>query len=89
MKLKVLGIGCANCITLEKRAREALDLIGVQGDVVKVTDYKQIAAYGVMRLPALVVDEQVILSGKIPKTEELVSLLVQRVVTLESHEVDR
>jgi len=36
-----------------------------------------------------VVDEQVILSGKVPKTEELVSLLVQRVVTLESHEVDR
>ena len=63
--------------------------MGVQAEVAKVTDFSEIAAYGVMRLPALVVDGQVILSGKVPKTEELVSLLEERVVATESHEVDR
>ncbi|MFH1105060.1 MAG: thioredoxin family protein [Actinomycetota bacterium] len=75
MELKVLGIGCANCQTLEKRAREALLQLGVAADVTKVTDFDDIAAYGVMRLPALVVDDKVILAGRVPKTEELVSLL--------------
>ena len=75
MKLKVLGIGCANCQTLERRAREALDEIGVEAVVEKVTDFDDIAAYGVMRLPALVVGDKVILAGRVPKTEELVSLL--------------
>ncbi|HEX9978384.1 MAG TPA: thioredoxin family protein [Acidimicrobiia bacterium] len=75
MELKVLGIGCANCQTLEQRAREALLQLGVAADVTKVTDFDDIAAYGVMRLPALVVGDKVILAGRVPKTEELVSLL--------------
>jgi small redox-active disulfide protein 2 len=74
VKVKILGIGCSNCQTLEKRAHEALDLLGVVAEVEKVTDLQEIAAYGVMRLPALVMDERVLLSGRVPKTEELVSL---------------
>ncbi|HAX81094.1 MAG TPA: thioredoxin family protein [Actinobacteria bacterium] len=76
MKVKVLGIGCSNCQTLEKRAREALDQLGVAGEIAKVTDLNEIASYGVMRLPALVVDERVILAGRVPKTEELAALLL-------------
>lgn len=76
MKLKVLGIGCSNCQTLEKRAHEALERLGIVGEIEKVTDLNEIASYGVMRLPALVVDERVILTGRVPKTEELAALLL-------------
>lgn len=86
MELKILGIGCANCQTLERRAREALGQLGVAADVEKVTDFDDIAAYGVMRLPALVVGDKVILAGRVPKTEELVSLLAHE---SPAHELER
>ncbi|MCX6137883.1 MAG: thioredoxin family protein, partial [Ignavibacteriales bacterium] len=49
MIIKVLGSGCANCKTLESRTREALKELGIEALVEKVTDYQQIASYGVMR----------------------------------------
>jgi small redox-active disulfide protein 2 len=75
MHVKILGIGCANCHTLERRTQEALDRLGLTAELEKVTDMGAIAAYGVMRLPALVMDERVIFSGRVPQTEELVTLL--------------
>ena len=50
-KIEVLGPGCANCKRLEANAREAVAMAGVEAEVVKVTDYRQIAAYGVMSTP--------------------------------------
>lgn len=75
MKIKVLGPGCANCTTLEKRTLEALKLSGVDADLEKVTDYAVIASYGIMSTPALVIDEQVVLYGRVPKVAELQTLL--------------
>ena len=75
MQLKVLGAGCANCDALERRAVEALGRLGVNGTVEHITDYAAIAGYGVMSTPALVVDEQVVVSGRVPEVPELVSLL--------------
>jgi small redox-active disulfide protein 2 len=75
MQVKVLGAGCANCHTLEERANQALTRLGADGAVEMVTDYAQIAGYGVMITPALVVDEQVVLSGRVPDVPELVSIL--------------
>ena len=75
MQVKVLGSGCANCRTLEQRTVEALRMLGVDGQVEKVTDYAQIAAYGVMTTPALVVGDQVVLSGRVPSVPELVTAL--------------
>ena len=75
MKIKVLGSGCANCQTLEKRTTEAVNLLGLDAEIEKVTDYTAIAAYGVMSTPALVVDEQVVLTGRVPKVAELQTLL--------------
>jgi small redox-active disulfide protein 2 len=75
MQVKVLGAGCANCHTLEERTNQALARLGADGEVEMVTDYAQIAAYGVMSTPALVVDEQVVLSGRVPDVSELVSIL--------------
>jgi len=75
VELKVLGAGCANCEMLARRAGEALASLGIEGSVEKVTDYAAIAAHGVMQTPALVADDKVILSGRVPTVPELVSLL--------------
>ncbi len=75
MNVKVLGSGCANCHTLEERAIEALGLLGIEAEVEKVTDFGDIASYGVMSTPALVVDEQVLLSGRVPTVAELQTLI--------------
>jgi small redox-active disulfide protein 2 len=75
MQVKVLGAGCANCHALEERTSQALTQLGADGTVEMVTDYAQIAGYGVMNTPALVVDENVVLSGRVPEVPELISLL--------------
>ena len=56
MNVKILGPGCKNCERLEARTREALEELGLDASVEKVTDYAQIAAYGVMKTPGLVVE---------------------------------
>jgi len=66
MKIKVLGPGCANCVNLERATREAVASLGIEAEIEKVTDYAAIAGYGVMRTPGLVVDDQVVLSGRVP-----------------------
>ncbi len=65
MLVKVLGPGCKNCVALEKATREALDRLGLDATVEKVTDYATIARYGVMATPALVVDEKVVSAGRV------------------------
>lgn len=75
--IKVLGPGCRNCITLEARTRQALDDLGMQAEVEKVTDVAQIMSYGIMSTPGLVVDEQVVIAGKVPSVRKLTELLAQ------------
>jgi small redox-active disulfide protein 2 len=75
MDIKILGSGCANCHTLEARTREALTELGLSAQVSAVTDYPSIVGYGVMNTPALVVDEQVVLSGRVPTTAQVAQLL--------------
>ncbi len=78
MHIKILGSGCANCINLEKQAREAVDKLGLDATIEKVTDYAAIAGYGIMRTPGLVVDEEVLVSGRVPKADEIAKLLSAR-----------
>jgi small redox-active disulfide protein 2 len=75
MDIKVLGPGCRNCAMLEQRTREALDSLGQEAVIDKVTDFAEIAGYGVMATPALVVDGKVVTAGKIPTSRRIAELL--------------
>jgi small redox-active disulfide protein 2 len=75
MQLAVLGSGCANCRALEARTVDALNTLGVEAPVEKVTDYGEIASYGVMSTPALAIDDRVVLAGRVPSVAELVDLI--------------
>ncbi len=77
MKIKVLGPGCMNCKTLEHRTREAVEALQLDAQMEKVEDYQQIASYGIMRTPGLVIDEKVVLSGSVPKVDDIKKLLLQ------------
>lgn len=77
MIIKVLGTGCKNCQTLESLTKQAILELGVMADVVKVSEMRDIMAYGVMSTPALVIDEKVVLAGRVPKLDQLKSLIEQ------------
>lgn len=69
-----------NCKTLEQRTVEAMKKLNIEATVEKVTDYQQIASYGVMRTPGLVVDNKVIVQGRVPTVEQIQELLTSHVV---------
>lgn len=73
--VKVLGTGCAKCNELETNVKAALEELGMDSTIDHVMDFTQIAAYGVMSTPALVVDGKVVAYGKVLKKDEIVKLL--------------
>lgn len=73
--LKILGSGCANCKKLEAVAREAAANAGIQADFVKVTNMQDIMTYDILSTPALVIDEKVVCSGRIPTQAEVADWL--------------
>lgn len=75
MIIKVLGTGCANCKKLEQNTKDAVNELGISATIEKVQDFKDIASYGVMRTPALVIDEEVKVVGKVAKVDEIKALL--------------
>jgi small redox-active disulfide protein 2 len=77
MTIKVLGSGCPNCQRLEANVRLVLDHTGIEAMVEKVTDYGAILAYGVSSTPALVIDEQVVLAGRVPSPRQLERILTR------------
>jgi small redox-active disulfide protein 2 len=79
MTIKVLGSGCANCKTLELRTIEALKNMHVEASIEKVTEYQDIASYGVMHTPGLVVNNKVIAQGRVPTVGQIQELLTSYV----------
>lgn len=75
MIIKILGSGCKKCMTLADNAKAAAAAAGKQAEIVKVTDFAEIAAYGVMSTPGLVVDEKLVSAGKVLTAEEIARLI--------------
>lgn len=71
MNIKILGSGCANCKKLQAITEEVVKEMGIAPTIEKVEDIQKIMGYGVMRTPALVINEKVKVSGKIPSKDEI------------------
>ena len=69
--IAVLGPGCNNCINLEKNAREAIAMAGVEAEVVHVRDPREISGYGILSTPGLVIDGKVVSAGRIPSAGDI------------------
>lgn len=78
MDIKILGTGCVNCRNLETNTRRALDSLGLVVDIDKVTDPGEIVSWGVMSTPALVVDDEIVVSGRVPSPDQIAVLLSGR-----------
>ena len=75
MTIKVLGPGCVNCRTLQRRTEEALKELHLEATIEKVEAYQDIAAYGILRTPGLVIDEKVVVAGFVPPVEKIKDIL--------------
>lgn len=75
MKIQILGTGCAKCDKLYKHAQQAVEACGGDIELEKVTDLTQIMAFGVMTTPALVIDGQVKVTGKVPSVDDIKKMI--------------
>jgi len=71
LKIKVLGVGCANCKKVEEVTRQALTYMSLQAEIIKVTDHAEIMNYSILSTPGLVINEKLVCSGRIPSQTEL------------------
>jgi len=81
LTIKVLGSGCANCKRLEQLTKKAVEQLGIEAEVLKVTDPTQYADYGVMATPGLVINEKTVSSGRIPSMAEVTSFITTALMT--------
>jgi small redox-active disulfide protein 2 len=77
MNIKILGTGCSRCKALEQITRSAVAEMGITADIEKVEDIVKIMNYGVMRTPALVIDEKIALSGHVPSMTEVKEIITK------------
>lgn len=77
MEIKVLGTGCSNCKTLEKSVIDALAEMNIIANVEKVEDIQKIMSYGIMRTPGLVINQKVVISGRVPSMKEIKEIIIK------------
>lgn len=77
--IKILGTGCPKCKTLEKWTTEVVNENNLEAEISKVEDIVQIMNYGVMGTPALVVNEKVLVSGRLPSKEEIKERIMKHI----------
>jgi small redox-active disulfide protein 2 len=75
LTIKILGSGCANCKRLEQITRKVVDELGVEAEIIKVTDYNDILKFNIISTPGLVINETVVSSGRIPSPAEVTSFV--------------
>ena len=73
--IKVLGSGCANCKKLEAITRQSVSTLGIEAEVIKVTEYPEIMKYNILSTPGLVINEKVVSSGRIPSEAEITTFI--------------
>ena len=76
IEIKVLGPGCANCSKLEQITRKAVSEMGFEADITKITDYGEIMSYQIISTPGLVINGDVVCSGRVPTQTEVTTWLV-------------
>ena len=81
MDVKILGTGCPNCKRLEKVIREALAQMGVEASVTKVTSMADIMTYDILATPGLVINGEVVSSGRVPSKAEATSMIATALAT--------
>lgn len=77
MEIKILGTGCPKCTSLEKMTYDALTELNIDASVSKEDDIMKIMSYGILSTPGLVIDNKVVLSGRLPSKNEIKELLTQ------------
>ncbi len=77
MNITVLGTGCPNCKALERATEKALTEMGVEANITREQDIMKIMGYGIMHTPGLVINDKVVLSGRVPSSKELKEIIFQ------------
>jgi small redox-active disulfide protein 2 len=75
MEIKVLGPGCKKCNTLADATKKAVEQLAIEVNITKVDDMMKIMSYGIMSTPALVINEKVAVSGRVPSVDEIKELI--------------
>jgi small redox-active disulfide protein 2 len=82
LTIKVLGSGCANCKRVEQIARRVVEEMALEAEIIKVTDYNDIASYNILSTPGLVVNEKLVSSGRIPTPAEVTTWVANALETV-------
>jgi small redox-active disulfide protein 2 len=75
LTIKVLGSGCENCKNVETVTRKAIGILGIEAEIIKVTDWSKIKEYPILATPGLVINEKVVCAGRIPTEPEVTTWL--------------
>lgn len=73
--IKILGSGCENCKRLEQITRKVVETLGLEAEIEKVTDYKEIMKYPILSTPGLVINEKLVSAGRIPSERQIIDWL--------------
>ena len=76
MNIKILGTGCAKCHQLENLTKDVLKEMGIEANIDHVKDIKKIMEYPILTTPGLVIDEELVVSGRVPDKAKLAQLIV-------------
>lgn len=75
MTIKILGSGCSKCKKLESNTKEAMEKLGINLEIIKIQDAQEIASYGIMSTPAIVIDEKIKSYGKVASVNDIIKFI--------------